>query len=83
MQTNPSNLTTVCFRSMILTALGRKAEAREILVPFPPYNPMGLYALAAAGDTITVRARLAAIASSAIEDSDPADRPCVRHARIG
>ena len=61
MESNPSNLTTVCFRAMILAALGRKQEARQLLEHFPPYNPMGLYALAAAGDTAAVMNRLDAI----------------------
>lgn len=55
---NPSNLTAVCFRAMILAAAGQNAEARRLLVDFPHYNPMGLYALALAGDTSAVRARL-------------------------
>jgi serine/threonine-protein kinase len=71
MESGPSNLTTVCFRSMILTALGRKSEARKILERFPPANPMGLYALAAAGDTTAVRGRLGAIATGAIRTPTP------------
>ena len=63
MQSNPSNLTTVCFRSMILAAVGRNQEARALLEKFPPYNPMGLYALAAAGDTTAVRTRLERMSS--------------------
>ena len=64
MQSNRFNLTTICFRSMILIALGQKEEARRILRPLPPYIPMVLYALAAAGDTATVMARLRAIPSN-------------------
>jgi TolB-like protein/tetratricopeptide (TPR) repeat protein len=71
MESGPSNLTTLCFRSMILTALGRKLEARKVLERFPPTNPMGLYALAAAGDGQTVRDRLGAISSGAMKTATP------------
>jgi tetratricopeptide (TPR) repeat protein len=62
MEGNPSNLTTVCFRAMILAAVGQHAEARRLLSGFPRFNPLGLYALALAGDNVTVRARLDSIA---------------------
>jgi TolB-like protein/tetratricopeptide (TPR) repeat protein len=71
MQSNRFNLTTICFRSMILIALGQKEEARRILRPLPPYIPMVLYALAAAGDTATVMARLRAIPSNPTRASTP------------
>jgi serine/threonine-protein kinase len=71
METGPSNLTTLCFRSMILTALGRKQEARRVLERFPPANAMGLYALAAAGDGQTVRDRLSAISSGTMKTPTP------------
>lgn len=71
MDTNASNLTTICFRSMILTALGRKLEARQMLQGFPPSNPMGIYALAATGDSTAVRARLSAIATGALKTPTP------------
>jgi hypothetical protein len=64
LQSNPSNLTTVCFSAMILSAVGRQDEARQLLAGFPPFNPMGAYVLAAAGDTGTVRQRLASAAQN-------------------
>jgi serine/threonine-protein kinase len=64
MRSNPSSLTAICFRAMILAAAGQHAEARRLLSSFPRYNPLGLYALAVAGDAQTVRARLDSIAKS-------------------
>jgi TolB-like protein/Flp pilus assembly protein TadD len=70
-ESNPSNLTAVCFRAMILAAIGQKAQARELLEKFPHYNPLGLYALALAGDARAVRARLDTIASVPSTTSTP------------
>lgn len=71
MESNPSNLTAVCFRAMILGAVGQSAEARRLLEEFPHYNPMGLYALALAGDTGAVRARIDTMARVPSTTSTP------------
>ena len=58
-QSNAYNVSTVMYRGMLLLALGRREDARQLMATAPPYLGPTLYVLAKTGDTAVVRERLA------------------------
>jgi tetratricopeptide (TPR) repeat protein len=79
-QSDSSNLTLIRFRSLILSAVGRKDEARALVRHMRPGIPLVLYALAVAGDTAAARDGLRALS---ISDPKPLDETARAFAFLG
>jgi serine/threonine-protein kinase len=57
-QSDSTNLTTLALGSLILIKAGQISRTRDYIRRLPRYQPVGLYSLAAIGDTATAMSRL-------------------------
>jgi len=80
MQSDSTNLTLIRFRSLILSAVGRKEEARVLVRRLRPGIPLALYALAVAGDTGAARDGLRLLSAG---DPKPLDETARAFAFLG